>query len=180
MYVLIDKIQKAVVYRHEKVETLRALVNIELSHSKTSIFEETNIAAWAQFEVHNLQELFKSITGGLNPHSHNAEYLIGQLVRLCKTAPVAKVDAFEATVQSLQIKPQDKDFYRYVCGVSYAKRIEDPYRPPAILGDWKAAQALTLTSVATQAPAPAQAPAIAQPWAVAPNTTPPKYAPPWA
>ena len=180
MYILVDKIQKAVVYRHDKLEVLRALANIELSWSKVSIFEETNQEAWKMFEVHNLQELFKSLTGGTNPHSHNIEYLIGQLVRLCQTASTANVEMFELTVQSLQIKIGDKDYYRYVKGKQRATHLEDPYRPPALLGDWKAAQGLPLATPQTPQHAPAQAPQHAQPWAVAPSTTPPKYAPPWA
>lgn len=180
MYVLVDKIQKAVVYRAEKPETLRALANIELSWSKISILEETNLEAWKTFEVHNLQEFFKSLTNGIDPHSHNIEFLAGQLSRLCQTAPVANVDAFEAIVQSMQIKAGDKDFYRYVKGQNRAKHLEDPYRPPALLGNWKAAQGLPLATPQTPQHAPAQAPQHAQPWAVAPSTTPPKYAPPWA
>lgn len=180
MYVLVDKVQKAVVYSAEKVETLRALANIELSWSKVSILDETNLEAWKMFEVHNLQELFKSLTAGIDPHSHNLDFLAGQVSRLCQTVAPSNVDAFEATVQSLQIKPQDKDFYRYIKGQSRAKMVEDPYRPPALLGDWKAAQGLPLTTVQTAQPAPVQAAQHAQPWAVAPSTTPPKYAPPWA
>lgn len=176
MYVLVDKTEKAIVYRHEKVETLRALANIELSHRKVAILDEDNKQAFLGFEVYFLQELFKALTNGVNPHSHNAEYLAGQVMRLCKTAPVASVDAFEASVQAMQIKFHDKDFYRYAKGSSYAQHLEDPFNPPPILGNWQAAQALPLPSPQSAPPAPV----IAQPWAPAPNATPPKYAPPWA
>jgi hypothetical protein len=179
MYVLVNKTDKAIVYRCEKLETLRALANIELSWAKVSILEETSISAWNCFETHNLQELFKSLTGGTDPHSHNAPYLIGQIIRLCQTAPVANVDGFEVTVQSLQLKAHDKDFYRYRKGKSCAEHLEDPYRPPALLGDWKAAQNLPVPSAATAQQAPATAPQQAKSWELAPSTTPPKYAPPW-
>jgi hypothetical protein len=180
MYIAVSKVQKAVVYRCEKVETVRALVNIELSHTRVSIFEETHHASWELFEVHNLQELYKSLTRGADPHSHNVDYLIGQLTRLCQTVKPNKVDAFEASVQSMQIKFHDKDYYRYTIGKSSATPVNDPYWPAPLVGDWHAAQALPLARPAIQAPAPAQPLAIAQPWAVAPSATPPKYAPPWA
>lgn len=180
MYVLVNRTDKAIVYRCEKIETLRALANIELSWAKVSILEETNAEAWKHFEVYNLQELFKSLTGGTDPHSHNVEYLIGQVMRLCLTAPVADVDGFEATVQSMQLKPQDKDNYKYVKGQNRAKFLEDPYRPPALRGDWKLAQGLPLPSAPATQPSPVQAPQPAKSWDVAPNTSPPKYAPPWA
>lgn len=180
MYVLVNRTDKAIVYRCEKAETLRALANIELSWAKVSILEETNIEAWRHFETHNLQELFKSLTGGTDPHSHNATYLIGQIIRLCQTAPVANVDGFEVTVQSLQLKAQDKDFYRYRKGKSSAEHLEDPYRPPALLGNWVAAQGLPVPSAVTAPQAPAMAPQQAKSWEVAPTSTPPKYAPPWA
>lgn len=180
MYVLVNRTDKAIVYRCEKVETLRALANIELSWAKVSILEETNAEAWKDFQVHNLQELFKGLTGGTDPHSHNTDFLVGQIMRLCQTAPVANVDGFEVTVQSLQLKANDKDYYRYAKGQNRANHLEDPYRPRALLGNWKAAQDLPLPTGQTHAPAPVQAPQHAQPWAVAPSTTPPKYAPPWA
>ncbi len=176
MFILIDKVQKAVVYRHEKAEVLRALVHIELAHHTTSIFEETNIAAWHMFEVHNLKELFKSLTGGTNPHSADTNYLIGQLIRLCQTAPIANVDGFAVTVQALQLKHNDKGYYRYGKGLSKPMVLEDPFNPLPLLGNWKAAQELPLTTGKINAPAPVQA----APWAVQPATVPPKYAPPWA
>lgn len=180
MYVLVNRTDKAIIYRCEKVETLRALANIELSWAKVSILEETNVEAWKSFEVHNLQELFKGLTAGTDPHSHNIDYLVGQIVRLCQTAPVADVDGFEAVVQSLQLKPQDKDNYRYVKGQNRAKLLEDPYRPPALRGDWKMAQALPLPGTVAPQHTPTSAPQQAKSWDVAPSTTPPKYAPPWA
>ena len=180
MYVLVNRTQKEIVYRSEKVETLRALANIELAWAKVSILEESNVEAWKHFEVHNLQELFKGLTGGTDPHSHNVDYLVGQIIRLCLTAPVANVDGFEVIVQALQLKPQDKDNYRYVKGANRPKHLEDPYRPPAIRGNWSAAQGLPLPTVQTAQPTAPQPQQHAKPWAVAPTASPPKYAPPWA
>jgi hypothetical protein len=179
MYIAISKVQKAVVYRCEKVETVRALVNIELAHTNVAIFEETHFRAWSAFEISYLQELHENLTNGANPHSRDEEYLIGQLVRLCQTVTPSKVDAFEASVQAMQLKFHDKGNYRYAAGASYAKPVEEPYWPVPLVGNWQAAQALPLTRATTQAPAPAQPQAIAQPWANV-QTAPPKYAPPWA
>jgi hypothetical protein len=178
VFILIDKVQKAVVYRHEKPEVLRALVHIELAHHATSIFEETNISAWEVFAVHNLQELFKSLTGGTNPHSADPKYLIGQLIRLCQTTPVANVDGFGVTVQALGIKAKDKDYYRYIKGESKPRSLEDPYNPPPLLGNWKAAQGLPLAPSTNAPQTPIQATTVADSYTTA--QTPPKYAPPWA
>lgn len=176
MYIAIDLKRMAIVYRCEKVETVRALINIELVHVATAILEENDITAYERFSVRELQKLFEGLTGGSNPNSHNANYLVGQILCLCQTIPPMQVDAFEVVVQSMQLKPHDKDFYRYAKGKSRAENLEEAYDPPPLLGNWKAAQALALGTAPAQAVAPVQA----QPWAVAPTTTPPKYAPPWA
>lgn len=175
MYILIEVPRMAVLYRCEKVETVRALANIEFVHANTMIFEETNREAYCRFSIENLQNLFKSLTGGTDPHSHNIPYLIGQIIRLCQTIPQSAVDGFEATVQSGQIKLCDKECYRYQKGVSYALKLTAPYKHPALLGNWNAAQGLPLPTRQTAPPAPA----IAQPWADKPCATAPKYAPPW-
>jgi hypothetical protein len=179
MYILVDKKRMVVVYRCEKVETVRALANIEFAHASTFILEEASLSAYNCLSTFDLQSLFKGLTGGTDPHSHNAEHLIGQVARLCQTAPASNVDGFEVTVQSLQLKPQDTDFYRYAKGQSRAQHLEAPYNPPPLLGDWKAAQGLPLPTGQTAPPTPAKPVQHAQPWAVAPSTTPPKYAPPW-
>jgi hypothetical protein len=179
MYVLINAERMEVLYRCEKVETLRALANIELSHIYVSIFEESDPASYSLFSTHGLQQLFKSLTGGTDPHSHNVEYLTGQVIRLCQSSAPSDVDGFEAIVQSLQIKAGDQRPYLYRKGRQTAEPLGIPYNPPPIVGNWQAAQALPIPSASTAPHAP-PAPAQAQPWAIAPAVTPPKYAPPWA
>lgn len=179
MYILIDTERMAIVYRCEKVETIRALANIELSHANSRILEETYKKGYPA-NVEQLQNLFKNLTGGTNPHSFDHNYLIDQIIRLCLSAEPSKVDAFEATVQSMQIKNTDRDYYKYAKGASRATILKEPFVPPPLVGNWKAAQGLPLPSTAPAQPAPAQAPRQPQPWAVAPAATPPKYAPPWA
>lgn len=182
MYILLDIRRMAILYRCEKVETLRALANIELSYTPVAVLEEAHVAAYSHYTIENLQELFRNLTGGTNPHSHNGAYLVGQIIRLCQTAQPCNVDNFEVTVQSLQIKPRDKDFYRYAKGQSKPKFLEEPYEPPPLLGNWQAAQGLPLPSAQTAPATPVQAPRNPQPWAVQPvaaDAPPPKYAPPW-
>lgn len=180
MYILVDRQRMAVIYRCEKVETLRALANIEFAHTGVAILDETSTSAFRTFGVDSLQKLFEGLTNGTNPHSHNADYLVGQIMRLCQSAPPTAVDDFNVALQSLQIKQTDKNDYRYRKGEPRPERLTEAYLPPALVGNWKAAQGLPLPTVQTSAPAPAQAPRQPQPWAVAPAATPPKYAPPWA
>lgn len=179
MYICYDVKREEILYRCEKVETVRALVNIELSNVAVSIWEETNVASYNVFDIHHLQSMFKGLTGGTNPHSFNREYLIGQIVRLCQTAPETDVNAFEATVQSMQIPPRDLSFYQYVKGTNRAKQTTEPYAPPALRGNWQAAQALPLPGSQTALGDGIQAPPVAPPLPTV-QTPPPKYAPPWA
>lgn len=181
MFILIDKFRMAVVYRHPKVEVLRALANIELAHVGIRIMEESDPAGFADFTVHQLQDLFKNLVGGVDPHSHNASYIIGQIIRLCQTVPPIIIDGFKATVQSLQIKANSKAFYKYAGDKPLVVELDEPYNPPALVGNWNAAQGLPLPSAPMHAPTPTQAPATARPWVTpAPPTAPLKYAPPWA
>ena len=175
MYILLSTRPIGVLYRCPKVETLRALANIELSHISVSIVEEENFNGFAHFPVRELQELFKSLTGGADPCSANVSYLIGQIIRLCQTIEPTKVDAFTASIQSAQIKCTDKNHYKYNPGSSYPATLEEPYQPDALVGNWTMAQGLPLPNVEIMQPAPA----IPKPWAVPAATTPPKYAPPW-
>lgn len=178
MYVCYDVKRGELLYRCEKVETVRALINIELSHTASSIWEETNLSFYNVFDISHLQSMFKGITGGTEPHSFNREYLVGQIIRLCQSAEPTNVDAFEATVQSLQIVPTDRTFYQYVKGSNKARVIAEPCDPPALLGNWQVAQGLPLPNNPMAHASCPQSPAIAQTWATV-QTVAPKYAPPW-
>lgn len=180
MYILVDRKRMEVIYRCEKVETLRALSNIEFAHTNVAVLDEASHSAFRTFGVESLQKLFQGLTNGTDPHSHNAEYLVGQVMRLCQSADASDVVDFEVIVQSLQVKQTDKNDYRYRKGEPRPERLTEAYLPPALVGNWKAAQGLPMPTVQTSAPAPVQAPRQPQPWAVAPATSPPKYAPPWA
>lgn len=180
MYIAIDMKRLAVVYRHEKIEVLRSLINIELVHVYVGTMEETNFAAYGMFPIEKLQELFKNLTGGTDPHSFNRDYVIGQIIRLCQTIQQTDADSFYTTVQSLQIPAKDLSCYKYHPGASKPIKLEEPYNPPALVGNWEAAQALAMPTAQTAQPSPVAAPAVTQSWAVAPTATPPKYAPPWA
>ena len=175
MYILIDSRAMQVLYRSQKPETLRCLANIEVAHLATYIFDETNHAAYMGYDATDLQNLFKSLTNGTNPYSHNKEYLVGQIARLCQTLEPTFVDGFEATIQSSQIKPTDLSYYRYAYKQHSPAKVTEPYNPPALVGNWAAAQALPLPGTQQSPPAPAQ-PATMAPMQ---PTTPPKYAPPW-
>lgn len=175
MYIVIDRFEMEVLYRCEKVETIRALCHIELPNYSISILEETCIGALLQFSVKNLQDLFESLTGGTNPHSHNAQYLAGQVSRLCQTCTPTDVQDFEVIVQSLQIKERDKKCYKYIKGGQRAVEVEENV-PKALIGNWQAAQDLALPGAEIKAPSPVKP---VQSWATV-QTTPPKYAPPWA
>lgn len=175
MYILIDRHKMEVLYRCEKVETVRALTHIELPFTSVAIQEETCLGAFYAYSTQDLRDIFKSLTGGTDPHSHNKEYLAGQISRLCQTATPTDVEPFEVIVQSLQIKGRDKKCYRYTKGASQPLEIDEQYCPSAIRGDWEAAQALSLPGVYTGKPAPVQPRSC-----VSVQTAPPKYAPPWA
>lgn len=182
MYILIDRHKMEVLYRCEKVEIVRALTHIELPYVSVAIQEETCLGAFHCYSSQNLRDIFKNLTGGTDPHSHNKEYLAGQISRLCQTIPPTDVEPFEVIVQSMQIKDRDKKCYRYAKGASQPLKVDEQYNPPALIGDWDAAQLLPApvrmyngTSVRVMAPAP-----VAKPWSVQPTTEPPKYAPPWA
>ena len=176
MYILVDVKRMLIVHRCEKVETVRALANIEFVHSSTGIFEETNKAAYSRFSVGNLQELFKGLLAGVEPFSNDPVYITNQIIRLCQSALPSKVDAFEATVQSLQLGVKDTGFYRYQLGASKPRRLTEPYEHPPLLGNWEAAQALPLTAAPNAAPVPTQA----APQAIVAPVAAPKYPPPWA
>lgn len=173
MYILVDVKRMLIVYRCEKVETVRALANIEFAHTSTGIFEETNKAAYSRFSVGNLQELFKGLLGGVEPYSSDPVYITNQIIRLCQSATPSKIDAFEATVQSLQLAVKDNGSYKYQLGASKPKRLAEPYEHSPLLGNWEVAQALPLTPAPNAAPAPAQAPVQA-------IVVQAKYPPPWA
>lgn len=182
MYILIDRAALTVLYRCEKIETIRSLTHIELPYYCVSIQEECCLGAFHMYSSQNLRDIFKNLTGGTDPHSHNKEYLAGQISRLCQTITPTDVEPFEVMVQSMQIKNRDKKCYRYVKGSSQPLEVDEQYDPPPLVGDWNAAQALPApvriyngTSARPTAPAP-----VAKPWGVQQTTEPPKYAPPWA
>ena len=181
MHVLIDKKRMAIVYRHRKPEVLRALAHLELAHTNVSILEETHKQGYWHFSTRLLQDLFRNLTAGTNPHSNDPQYLIGQIMRLAQTTKEVDVNEFELTTQALRLKPHDKDNYRYVKGQALPKVLEIPYNPPALVGNWAQAQALPLTRPQETPVAPAMAPAaptIATPWQSQTSTA--KIPPPWA
>lgn len=175
MYILIDRHKMEVLYRCEKVETVRALTHIELPFTSVAIQEECCLGAFYCYSPENLRDIFKSLTGGTDPHSYNKEYLAGQISRLCQTATPTDVEPFEVIVQSLQVKGRDTKCYRYVKGASQPLETDEQHCPPAITGNWEAAQALPLPGPYTKQSAPVQPQSC-----VSVQTVPPKYAPPWA
>lgn len=175
MWILIDTTNMAVLYRHESIRVLSALAHIELPNVDVSFIEETHRSAYDKFTPKELQDLFRSLTNDTDPHSANHPYLVGQIMRLCQTAPQVDVSVFELLTQAMQIKDSDTKTYKYIKGSGQPK-LDASWAPAPLLGNWAAAQGLPLPNTATVAPAPAQPPS----WTIAPAPTPPKYAPPWA
>jgi hypothetical protein len=174
MYLLVNVRTMRVLHRYENNVTLAHMAHIEGVGCPCSIFEETNLAAYAGFSQPQLEAMYEHLTNG-ETHVGSKSKLAADIAVLANIVVPSKIDAFEAYLQAKAVPFEDVEEYHYAFGSNKPGQGEGEYGENHGRADLSYAQSLTPALPITSPPAPA----TPTPWASAPSATPPAYAPPW-
>ena len=174
MYVLLDKEQMVVRYKHPVLRVISDLMHIELAHcSGAAIFidDQRHLGMFSDLE---LRILGKNLCGQALP-TINRNALVENISTLLKMLPVSNVDPLLVNIQAGTIQSDDSASYRFVPGANLPQRLEEPYLQTALQAPAGFVPVVTSTAPISAAPTPVATLAI-NPAAPKPQTTKPASA----
>ncbi len=177
MYILLDLKRMCVVHRHEKVEALRSLAQIEVAHTPVTIFDEDRPNNWVRFTDLELKLVYENANGEKWPA--HAKLHFATVMELVRRIPPSAVDQFEAYLQANCISKTDVHYYRYAPGCNKPEQLADLFVTVPRLAAPKVAQVLPPTPALPTPPRPGNVPPQAPIQAPTPAKPPPKIPPPW-
>jgi hypothetical protein len=131
MYILIDREQMCVRYKHNSGAVIANLVHIEMSNTRAFSGPCDQESTYEVFTDYELKILHENICGQ-KFNGYGREALVNAIFQLCKSLEPCKINGFEVALQAAVIKEDDDSFYRYVYGKNQPLLLEEPYIPTAL------------------------------------------------
>ena len=156
MYVLLDKEQMVVRYKHPVLRVISDLMHIELAHcSGAAIFidDHRHLGMFSDLE---LRILGKNLCGQALP-TINRNALVENISTLLKMLPVSNVDPLLVNIQAGLIQSEDSASYQYVPGANQPQKLDGPYLQNALLAPAGFVPVVTSTLPISAPPTPAAA-----------------------
>ena len=159
MYVLVDKEQLEVRYKHANLRVITDLMHIELAHcTGAAIFinDQRHLGMFSDFE---LRILGKNLCGQPLP-TINRTALIENVATLMKLLSESVLNPLEVAAQAQYIESEDTGCYRFVPGFLKPEKLKEPYTQNALVAPAGFVPVVTSTPTPITAPTPVAALAL--------------------
>jgi len=152
MFILIDKEQMCVRYKHHTQACLTNLMHIELSHVAASVIACDWPGAFAGFTDMELKLLYQNLCGQKYA-SYSRELLVQNVQAFCMSIEESKLNALELSLQAGYLSEGNDNFYKHRPGHNQPQALSEVYTPAALTAVPGCVPIVTPTPTVNAAPA---------------------------